>query len=329
MGPEDLRHALAALPRGPRPKRLLVGPETWDDAGVWKLSASRALTQTVDFITPIVDDPRDFGAIAAANSLSDVYAMGATPTLALSIVCFPSETADPRILRHMLAGGAAKLREAGVILLGGHSVRDREMKFGFAVTGEVHPDRLVTNARARAGDLLVLTKPIGTGILATALKRQMLDPPSVRRLTRQMTDLNAEAARAMTAAGVRAGTDVSGFGLLGHALNVARMSRKTLRIWAPSVPFLPGALELATEGVVPGGLENNIHYVEGQVAWPADAPIGLRRGLVDPQTSGGLLMAVPPGRVTALLARLRRRRVAACAIGEVRPRGRRPLEVSI
>jgi len=284
--------------------------------------------QTVDFITPIVDDPREFGAIAAANALSDVYAMGATPTLALSIVCFPSETADPRILRLMLAGGVAKLREAGVTLLGGHSVRDREMKFGFAVTGEVQPRRLVTNAGARAGDVLVLTKPIGTGILATALKRQMLPPAAARRLGRQMAALNAEAARAMSAAGVRAGTDVSGFGLLGHALNLARGSRKTLRIWAPSVPFLPGTLDLAAEGVVPGGLENNARYVEAQVAWPAGASIGLRRGLVDPQTSGGLLMAVPPARVTALLARLRRHRVAASVIGEVLPRGRRPLQVT-
>lgn len=329
MGPEDLRHALAALPRGPKPNRLLVGPETWDDAGVWKLSPSLALAQTVDFITPIVDDPRDFGVIAAANSLSDVYAMGATPTLALSIVCFPSETADPRILRLMLSGGAAKLREAGVTLLGGHSVRDREMKFGFAVTGEVRPDRIVTNAGARAGDALVLTKPIGTGILATALKRQALDAVALRRLTRQMVALNDEAARAMTAAGVRAGTDVSGFGLLGHALNLARGSRKTLRIRAGSVPFLPGALELAEQGVVPGGLEQNVRYLEGQVAWPDGISIGLRRGLADPQTSGGLLMAVPPGRVEALLRRLDRRGVAACVIGEVRPRGRRPLEVSI
>jgi selenide, water dikinase len=329
MGPEDLRHALAALPRGPKSQRLLVGPETWDDAGVYRLTPSLAIAQTVDFITPIVDDPRAFGAIAAANALSDIYAMGARPTLALSIVCFPSDTADPRILRLILAGGAAKLRQAGVTLLGGHSVRDREMKFGFAVTGEVHPKRIVTNAGARTGQVLVLTKPIGTGILATALKRQKLAPDAVRRLTRQMSALNAEAARVMTAAGVRAGTDVSGFGLLGHALNIARMSRKTLRIWAPSVPFLPGVLELAAQGVVPGGLENNLSYLNGQVTWPALAPLGLRRALSDPQTSGGLLLAVPPRAAAGLIQRLRHRRVAARVIGEVCPRGRRPLEVSI
>jgi selenide,water dikinase len=329
MGPEDLRHALAALPRGPKPKRLLVGPESWDDAGVYRIARSLALAQTVDLITPIVDDPRAFGAIAAANALSDLYAMGATPTMALSIVCFPADTADPRILRLMLAGGAAKLREAGVALLGGHSVRDREMKLGFAVTGEVHPKRLVTNAGARAGEVLVLTKPIGTGILSTALKRGLLTPEEVRRLTRLMTALNAPAARAMTAAGVRTGTDVTGFGLLGHALNLARASRKTLRIWAPSVPLLPRVLELAAADVVPGGLENNMRFLERKVLWPQEAPVGLRRALSDPQTSGGLLLAVPQRVAAKLIRDLRRRRTAARVIGEVRPRGRRPLEVTI
>jgi selenide,water dikinase len=329
MGPEDLRHALAALPRGPKPKRLLVGPESWDDAGVYRITPSLALAQTVDLITPIVDDPRAFGAIAAANALSDLYAMGATPTMGLSIVCFPSDTADPRILRLMLAGGVAKLREAGVALLGGHSVRDREMKLGFAVTGEVHPKRIVTNAGARAGDVLVLTKPIGTGILSTALKRRMLAPEAVRRLTRQMAALNVEAARAMAAAGVRTGTDVTGFGLLGHALNIARASRKTLRIWAPSVPLLPRVLELAAEDVVPGGLENNMRFLERQVLWPPEAPLGLRRALSDPQTSGGLLLAVPAAAAAKLVRDLRRRRTVARVIGEVRPRGRRPLEVTI
>lgn len=328
MGPEDLRHALAALPHGTKPRDLLVGPETWDDAGVYRLAPNLALVQTVDFITPIVDDPRDFGAIAAANALSDVYAMGGTPTLALSIVCFPSETADPRILRDMLRGGAAKLREAGVTLLGGHSVRDREMKFGFAVTGRVHPGRIVTNAGARAGDVLVLTKPIGTGILATALKRGRLDAPGVRRLTRQMAALNGPAARAMRAAGVRAATDISGFGLLGHALNIARGSRKTLRIQGASVPLLPGVLELAEEGVFPGGLETNLRYVEPAVAWVDDVPLARRRALADPQTSGGLLLAVPPRRVRALLGRLAKARVAGSVIGEVRARGRRAIEVT-
>ena len=328
MGPEDLRAALSALPRGPKPRRLLVGPESWDDAGVWRLTPTLAVVQTVDFITPIVDDPYDFGRIAAANALSDVYAMGGRPTLALTIVGFPSETADPRILRWMLRGGATALAEAGVTLMGGHSVRDREMKLGFAVTGEVHPKRIVTNAGARAGDVLVLTKPVGTGILATALKRGRLARADLRLLTGTMAALNAEAADAMRRAGVRAATDVTGFGLLGHALNLARASRRTLRIWGPSVPFLPGATDLAAEGVYAAGLEANLRYVDREVLWPREIPLGLRRLLADPQTSGGLLMATPPERVAALLARLRRRGVAAAVIGEVRSRGRRPLEVT-
>ncbi len=328
MGPEDLRQALAALPRGRKPRNLLVGPETWDDAGVYRLTPGLAVVQTVDFITPIVDDPRDFGAIAAANSLSDVYAMGGTPKLALSIVCFPSETADPRILRGMLRGGVAKLREAGVTLLGGHSVRDREMKFGFAVTGEVHPRRVVTNAGARPGDRLVLTKALGTGVLATALKRGLLPATSLRRLTRQMAALNAPAARAMSAAGVRAATDISGFGLLGHALNIARASGRTLRIAASSVPLLPGAADFAEQGVFAGGLETNLRYVERDVDWKADPGPGVRRLLADPQTSGGLLLAVPPARLPALLGRLRAARIAAPVIGEVCARGRRAIEVT-
>ncbi len=329
MGPEDLRQALTALPRGKKPRDLLVGPETWDDAGVYRLTPSLAVVQSVDIITPIVDDPREFGAIAAANALSDVYAMGATPTLALSIVCFPSETADPRILRGMLRGGVAKLREADVTLLGGHSVRDREMKFGFAVTGEVHPRRIVTNAGARAGDALVLTKPIGTGILATALKRRLLDAPGVRRLTRQMAALNAPAARVMSEIGVHAATDVTGFGLLGHALNIARASGKTLRIWGPSVPLLPGAVDLAAQGVFPGGLENNLRYLEPAVTWTGNPPLGLRRVLADPQTSGGLLLSVPSVRVRQLLERLKRVRVTAGVVGEVLARRRRAIEVTL
>src|SRR5512139_1182163 len=327
MGPEDLRAALAALPRGPKPRRLLVGPETWDDAGVWQLTPTLAVVQSVDVITPIVDDPRDFGRIAAANALSDVYAMGAKPTLALSFVGFPSETADPRILRLMLRGGAEKLAEAGVTLLGGHSVRDREMKLGFAVTGEVHPKRVVTNAGARAGDLLVLTKPIGTGILATALKRGRLAAPLLRRMTRQMAALNAPAAAAMRAARVSAATDVTGFGLLGHALNVALASRKTLRIEASRVPLLPGVAALAEEGVYAGGLETNLRYVERRVRWPEALPVGLKRALADPQTSGGLLLSTPAARAEALVARLVRRGVEAAIIGQVRPRGRFPVEV--
>jgi len=325
LSPLDLKDVLSVL-RGPRPKGVLVGPETWDDAGVFRISSTRALVQTVDFFTPMVNDPFQFGRIAATNALSDVYAMGGTPTTALSIVCYP-ETGDMEILREILRGGAETLKRARVALMGGHSVRDKEMKFGFAVTGEVHPKRIVSNAGAKAGDLLVLTKPLGVGILATALKQRLLSEGQIRTMTDQMTTLNRAAGQAMQAVGVSAATDITGFGLLGHALNVARASGRTLRIWSAAVPILPGVVGFASRDVVPGGLHTNAAYAAPHVTFDEGVPEALRRVFVDPQTSGGLLIAVRASRGKALLGRLARAKVAAAVIGEVRPRGRRPIEV--
>ena len=325
LSPLDLKDVLSVL-QGPRPRGVLVGPETWDDAGVFRISPTRALVQTVDFFTPMVNDPFQFGRIAATNALSDVYAMGGTPTTALSIVCYP-ETGDMEVLREILRGGAETLKRARVALMGGHSVRDKEIKFGFAVTGEVHPKRIVSNAGARVGDLLVLTKPLGVGILATALKQRLLSEGQLRTMTDQMTTLNEAAGKAMQAVGVSAATDITGFGLLGHALNVARASRKTLRIWSTAVPILPGVVGFADRDVVPGGLHTNAAYAEPHVSFDEGVPVALRRVFVDPQTSGGLLIAVRPSRGKALLGRLVRAKVAAAVIGEVRPRGRRPIEV--
>lgn len=285
-----------------------------------------AIAQTVDFITPVVDDPFDYGAIAAANSLSDVYAMGATPTVALSIICFPSETGDLGVLREIVRGGAAKLKEAGVTLLGGHSVRDPEIKFGYAVTGEVDPRRIVAIAGARAGDLLVLTKPIGTGILATALKRGVLPASGLKAMTAQMKLLNRAASLAMRGV-AHAATDVTGFGLLGHARNMARASRATLRVWSAAVPFLPGALDLVAGGIASAGLKSNRDGMSKEVVFSENVPEPMREALFDPQTSGGLLMAIPASRLDAFVKKLRRSRIVATVIGEVRPRGRRPLEV--
>jgi selenide,water dikinase len=327
LNPIDLKGVLTVLSGLPRPKQLLIGPETWDDAGVYRLSATRALVQTVDFFTPMVNDPFQFGRIAATNALSDVYAMGGVPTTALSIVCYP-ESGDMEVLREILRGGAETLRRARVALLGGHSVRDKEIKFGFAITGEVHPKRIVSNAGAKAGDLLVLTKPLGVGILATALKQRLLSEDSIRLMTEQMTTLNRAAGEAMQKVGVSAATDVTGFGLLGHALNVARGSRKTLRIWSPAVPLLPGVRALAERGVVPGGLLTNATYVAPHVTFEAGVPEALRQVFVDPQTSGGLLIAVRPSRGEALLRRLARARVRASVVGEVLPRRAVPLEVA-
>jgi len=294
---------------------------------VYRIGPRLAIAQTVDFITPVVDDPFDYGAIAAANSLSDVYAMGATPTVALSIICFPSETGDLNVLREIVRGGAAKLKEAGVHLLGGHSVRDPEIKFGYAVTGEVDPKRIVSIGGARQGDVLVLTKPIGTGILATALKRGVLPVEALAIMSRQMRNLNRAASEAMRGV-AHAATDVTGFGLLGHARNMARGSRKTLRIWSAAVPFLPGALDLVAGGIASAGLKANRDGMSADVAFAEGVPEPVREALFDPQTSGGLLMAVPASRLEAFVTKLRRRKILAAVIGEVLPRGRRPLEVA-
>jgi selenide,water dikinase len=305
---------------------VLVGPETWDDAGVYRLSSRQALVQTVDFITPVLNDPYEYGRVAAANALSDVYAMGGSPFAALSIVCFP-EAGDTSVLREMLRGGGETLRRAKVSLLGGHTVRDPEIKFGFAVTGDVAPGRLVTNAKARTGDLLVLTKPIGTGILATALKRRLLGDADLRVLTRHMTALNRDASVAMVAERASAATDVTGFGLLGHALNIARASRKTIRIWNQAVPYLSAAAAFVAQGVWAKGLDANLGFVERETLWGEGVEEPARRLLADPQTSGGLLIAIAPSRVQALLRRLARAKVRAAVIGEVAAPQTRALEV--
>ncbi len=305
---------------------MLVGPETWDDAGVFRLSPTRALVQTIDFITPVVNDPFDYGRIAAANALSDVYAMGGTPLTALSVVCYP-ERGDMKVLGEILRGGADTLARAGVALLGGHTVRDPEMKFGFAVTGEVHPKRIVTNAAAKRGDVLVLTKPLGVGILATALKRRLLPDADLVRLTAQLAMLNRGAAAALVAARASAATDVTGFGLLGHALNVARASKKTLRFWSGAVPVLPRVLEFARAGVAPAGLHSNLAYALPYVTFDEGVPEPLRMAVADPQTSGGLLIAVSPRRVAAMMRGLKRAKVEGAVIGEVLAKGRTPIEV--
>ena len=317
---------MAALPRAPRSKRMLVSPDSWDDAGVYRVNAKLEIAQTVDFITPIVDDPFDYGSIAAANSLSDIYAMGARPTVALSIVGFPIETSDRSVLAAIVRGGAMKLKEAGVLLLGGHSVRDPEIKFGYAVTGEVDPKRIVTVGGARAGDLLVLTKPIGTGILATALKRGALPDEALRAMTAQMKALNRAASEAMRGV-AHAATDVTGFGLLGHARNIARASRKTIRIWSAAVPFLAGALEMVASGVASAGLGANRQGIGPDVAFAEGVPEPVQAALFDPQTSGGLLMAIPASALNAFMAKLGRAKVRGTVIGDVRSRGPRPLEV--
>jgi cysteine desulfurase NifS/selenium donor protein len=321
LRPQELEKLLARLPRSSDP-RVLVDASTADDAAVYLVRDDLALVQTVDFFTPITDDPRAFGAISAANSLSDVYAMGATPTFALSVVGFPSARLPLSVLGEILEGAVETAQEAGIEIVGGHSVEDTEPKFGLVVTGTVHPDRIVGNAGARAGDVLVLTKPIGTGILATAAKQGALDAAGERVSLEVMRTLNRAAGEAMQEVGVDACTDVTGFGLLGHLRELARASAVDVEIDAESVPLVPGARELAVAGIVPGGTVDNLEHVDPHVSWPERMSRVDRLLLADAQTSGGLLIAVPAERLEALLAALERRGAATRAvIGRVETAG--------
>ena len=302
--------------------RILVDASTRDDAAVYQLTPDRAIVATVDFFTPIVDDAYDFGRIAAANAFSDVYAMGATPLLALNLVGWPRDTLPYELLGEVLRGGSDIAREAGAFVLGGHSIDDPEPKYGMVAIGEVHPNRVVTLARARAGDAVVLTKPIGTGVLTTALKRDLASAADLATAVESMATLNAGAARAMRAAGdaVHAATDVTGFGLLGHLHNMLTASGVAADIDAASVPLFPTAMELAERGAIPGGTKRNVEALSPHVKFDAEIPEPLRVLLCDAQTSGGLLIACDPDRVSTLLAALNREATPAAArIGRITP----------
>ena len=313
---------LCGLPR-PADANVLVGFDTSDDAGVYRLNPECALVQTTDFFTPIVDDPFTFGAIAAANALSDVYAMGARPLTALSIVAYPAG-GDIETLKRILKGGAEKMREAGCVILGGHSIADDEIKFGYCVTGTVHPDRYLPNSGARISDVLVLTKPLGTGIIATGLKRGIASVEEVDAATTSMLELNKAAAEGLEGLNAHGCTDITGFGLLGHARELALASNVTLEINAGNLRFLPGALRLAAAGAIPGGLRNNRDFVAGDVEVSARIEPGAGDLLNDPQTSGGLLVSLPEPDAARYLQRL----PAAFAIGRVLARGRKLILVT-
>lgn len=293
---------LARLPRVPD-RNVLVGFETSDDAGVYKLTPKCALVQTVDFFTPIVDDPYTFGAIAAANALSDVYAMGGRPLSALALVAYPA-SGDLDDLAEIMRGGFEKMLEAGCIVIGGHSINDDEIKFGYAVTGMVHPDRVVPNCAARPGDLLVLTKRIGTGVVATALKRGIAARPHVKASIASMLELNHRAWQTMISFGAHACTDVSGFGLIGHSREMALASGVTIEIQAASVRFLPGAARYARQGAIPGGLKNNREFASCAVEVARKLPPGMEDLLYDPQTSGGLLISAAEPEASAMARNL-------------------------
>jgi selenide,water dikinase len=297
---------------------IIVGLEDIDDAGVFRLSDNLALIQTIDYFTPIVDDPFTFGQIAAANALSDVYAMGGKPLTALNVVCFPSKTMDLAVLRKILEGGINILREAEVVLIGGHSVEDKEIKYGLSVTGTIHPDHILTKGGAKPGDKLILTKPLGTGIINTAIKAKMASIEAIDKVTRSMKTLNKEASHIMQAVGVNGCTDITGFGLLGHACEVVDASDVGMLFEADSIPVFPEAIAYSQAGLVPGGTHSNRKYREHQVNLDPNLPPEIVDILFDPQTSGGLLISVPSAKVDSLLDKLKEAGIRQVAIiGEV------------
>ena len=297
---------LAGLP-APSDPNVLVGSATADDAAVYRLSADTALVLTTDFFTPIVDDPYDFGAIAAANALSDVYAMGARPIAALNLVGFPDDALDGSVLAQILRGGAEKAREAGIDVVGGHTVKTDEPLYGMAVTGVVHPERVVTNARGAPGDVLVLTKPIGLGIITTAAKNDQDAEGAIGEATRLMKALNRDAGEAMQRHGAHAATDITGFGLLGHLRNLANASGCSAEVWLDEVPVLAAATRYVKSGIAPGGTHANWRFLADWVRYEPDLDKADQLLLCDAQTSGGLLIALPSERAGALLTELDRR----------------------
>ncbi|MGA8145722.1 MAG: selenide, water dikinase SelD [Candidatus Acidiferrales bacterium] len=339
LSPSILDAVLKRLPIQTDPN-VLVGFETADDAAVYRLTDELALVQTVDFFTPIVDDPTLFGQLTAANSLSDIFAMGGRPISALTVVAFPTAS-SPEILEQILRGGLAKMTEANCTVVGGHSIRDDELKFGYAVTGLIHPDRIWKNVGARPGDLLLFTKPVGTGVISTALKQGRAEPAWVAASTASMTRLNRDAAEALHEVDdavaphrnggdakadrpIHAVTDVTGFAVLGHAREMAIGSGVSLKIDHARIEYLPGAIEASRGGFFSGGMKNNREFVESCVEFTSAVADEFRALLFDPQTSGGLLAAIAPEAANSALAAMQRRGVPARIIGEVVPK-RHPL----
>lgn len=309
---------MSGLPKQPADPNLIVGFDTADDAGVYRLRDDLALVQTLDFFTPIVDDPYDYGRIAALNSINDVWAMAGTPITAMAITCFPKKGVDPSILSEIMRGGLKTLNKYGVTLIGGHSVDNQQIMFGYSVTGVIHPDQVATNSGARAGDVLILTKPIGTGVISTGIKNALADERVVAASVETMLTPGKYAAEAMREFGVKGATDVTGFALLGHAWEMACASKVTIEIDANAVPLLEGALELASEGMLTSGDKTNREYVGADIDIRGSIDENFVKLLFDPQTAGGMLIAIPEAKAEALLATLKQNYPRAKIIGAVR-----------
>lgn len=323
LAPGDLAQVLGKLPKQPHSENVIVGFDTADDAGVLRLSDDLALVQTVDFFTPVADDPVIYGRVAAINALNDVYAMGGTPISALSVLCYPQK-GDWEVLGEILLGGQTEMNNAGVVVLGGHSIDDAEMKFGYAVTGTVHPDKVIKNSGAKAGDVLILTKPVGTGAISTGVKHGKAKPETVEAAIKAMTTSAAAASKAMVKAGANGCTDVTGFGLLGHAFEMAKASDVTLEIDSSSVPLLPDVLELIAQKMLTRGDRNNRIYVGDTVRIAGSVSGEMQSALYDPQTAGGLLTSMSPDALEGFLADV----PAAVLIGRVKEKGEFLIEVS-
>ncbi len=324
MGPGDLVKALEGLSLVPNPN-VIAGIEKSEDAGVYKLNDDLAIIQTVDFFTPIVDDPYLFGQVAATNALSDVYAMGGRPLTAMNIVCFPVNTMDISVLQQILTGGLDKIHEAGVTLIGGHSVEDNELKYGLSISGIIHPQRVILNRGAKVGDKIVLTKPLGTGIINTAVKGGEVSTEAVSKAVKSMTTLNNLASELMSTFDVNACTDATGFGLLGHACEMIDGADVGIKIFASEVPFFPEAKELAEKGMIPGGMHRNKDFRINMVNISDSVPQFLSDILFDPQTSGGLIISLPGSQAEELAGIMREEGMeGAAVIGEViaEPKGR-------
>ena len=306
------------LPPNLEDANLIVGMETSDDAGVYRINDEQAIVQSVDFFTPVVDDPYAFGQIAAANALSDIYAMGAKPITAMNLVSFPVGKLDMAVLAKILQGGSDKIREAGAVLVGGHSIDDPEPKYGLSVTGIVHPDHVLSNAKAQPGDILVLTKPLGIGIITTGIKRGIVPPEAEAEVIQVMATLNKGAAEAAISVGVHAATDVTGFGLLGHLHEMLEASGCSAEVYAEAVPVLASVWECIKQKAIPGGTQANRRHLENKLEFTQDVSEELRIVLYDAITSGGLLLSVPEARVELLIAQLNAAKtLAAAVIGKV------------
>ena len=323
-----LAQVLSGLPKQPADPNLIVGFDTADDAGVYRLRDDLALVQTLDFFTPIVDDPYDYGRIAALNSINDVWAMAGTPITALAITCFPKKGVDPAILGEIMRGGLETLNKYGITLIGGHSVDNEQIMFGYSVTGLIDPNKVATNSGARPGDVIILTKPIGTGVISTGIKKAQASEAVVAASVETMLTPGKYAAEAMRDFDVKGATDVTGFALLGHSWEMACASKVTVEIDASAVPLLEGALELASEGMLTSGDKTNREYIGADVEIAGSVDKNLVKLFFDPQTAGGMLIAIPESKAESLLSTLNKNYPKAQIIGRVHPRGPRSIVVT-